>query len=798
MSRPRLSLRHGASFAVVAGLTTWVTMLPWRGFADDSGPYLGVLLMLALTLGPFGAALRWLRIPVFLVPVAQLLVLGVVLLGKYGGPDSGAPFPTPKAVQHTLDAFSQALASADRYAAPIPLNVPSVAPLIIVSGAIALIMVDVLAGALGRVPLSGLVLLMLYSLPVTVWDSNISWWVFCLSAAGFMFMLFLREDERFSQWGRAITGAAEDPTGFGVRTGTARTNALAMGAVATAAAVVLPVFVPTLNFAIFDNGKGPGGGDDVTIVNPMADLRRDLRQGKDVALLTVNTDQKKPPSYLRYSVLEDFTGEEWRTGDRQIPDNQVADGHQLPMPPGLSNAVPRESFTAEYDATAAFHSKWLPVPTPATEVDAPGFWKYDTDTLDFLSADDNDASGLHYTASGLDLQIDDSALAGVGSAPPLILDEFTEVQGVPDSVRTLAFDIIEGQTTDYGRARAIQDFFWDPKNGFTYSTTVASGNGGHELEAFLADGPDGRTGYCEQFASAMAIMAREVKIPARVALGFLTPEELTPGTYVFSSHDLHAWPELYFDGIGWVRFEPTPGGPGSVDSHRPAYTRGDPGDLTPTTLPTANPTTDDTATKGSAASATPTPTNDKGTAGQGGSFPWLTVLLVLLAIVVVTALLLVPRTLRRVRRESRWRVGTAESAWAELLDAATDLGVAWPPGRSPQTTGAILSEHFAAAGDVARPMHGPETNPGADEALRRVVHAVEIERYAPRPLETSAEALREDVSTCVEALRAGVPERTRRRADWLPASLRNRRAHVRTQTSEVEAGSDQVVEHVGR
>ncbi|MGM3293757.1 transglutaminase-like domain-containing protein, partial [Escherichia coli] len=89
-----------------------------------------------------------------------------------------------------------------------------------------------------------------------------------------------------------------------------------------------------------------------------------------------------------------------------------------------------------------------------------------------------------------------------------------------------------------------------------------TGNGGDELEEFLTDDEDGRTGYCEQFASAMAVMARSLGIPARVAMGFLEPTEEGRGQWVYSTDDLHAWPELYFAGQGWVRFEPTPGGPG--------------------------------------------------------------------------------------------------------------------------------------------------------------------------------------------------------------------------------------------
>ena len=65
-------------------------------------------------------------------------------------------------------------------------------------------------------------------------------------------------------------------------------------------------------------------------------------------------------------------------------------------------------------------------------------------------------------------------------------------------------------------------------------------------------------GYCVQFATSMAIMARTLDIPARVAVGFLPGESDRNGSYVVTGQRSHAWPELYFEGYGWVRFEPTP------------------------------------------------------------------------------------------------------------------------------------------------------------------------------------------------------------------------------------------------
>ena len=60
----------------------------------------------------------------------------------------------------------------------------------------------------------------------------------------------------------------------------------------------------------------------------------------------------------------------------------------------------------------------------------------------------------------------------------------------------------------------------------------------------------------------MALFARLLGIPARVGMGYTAGSQLADGSWVVQTKDAHAWPELYFDGVGWLRFEPTPGGDG--------------------------------------------------------------------------------------------------------------------------------------------------------------------------------------------------------------------------------------------
>ena len=146
-----------------------------------------------------------------------------------------------------------------------------------------------------------------------------------------------------------------------------------------------------------------------------------------------------------------------------------------------------------------------------------------------------------------------------------------------------AREVTTGQPTEYDQALALQTWLRDPTE-FTYNQTVdasvGDGNGSQAILAFLQT----RQGYCVHFASTMAVMARQLGIPARVAVGFALGHTVQ-GKQVVGLHELHAWPELYFQGSGWVPFEPTPGGPASQP---PSWARVRPVATSTTAAPTAS------------------------------------------------------------------------------------------------------------------------------------------------------------------------------------------------------------------
>jgi hypothetical protein len=108
----------------------------------------------------------------------------------------------------------------------------------------------------------------------------------------------------------------------------------------------------------------------------------------------------------------------------------------------------------------------------------------------------------------------------------------------------------------YRQVLGIQNHL-SPTNGFKYDETVEPTDNQYALVDFLTKT---KRGFCQQFASAMAVLLRSIGIPARVAVGFTqgTFDSQTDVTTVTSA-DAHSWVEVWFgNAYGWLAFEPTP------------------------------------------------------------------------------------------------------------------------------------------------------------------------------------------------------------------------------------------------
>lgn len=189
-----------------------------------------------------------------------------------------------------------------------------------------------------------------------------------------------------------------------------------------------------------------------------------------------------------------------------------------------------------------------------------------------------------YTVTGLISNIDEQSLRRAGTDYPRWVTE--HYLSLPDTVtertKTLAREIVTkaAATTPYDQALAIQTYL----RRFPYNERrLAPPENRDWVDYFLFDG---RTGYCDDFATSMVVMLRSLNIPARWVQGYaggtLNPQE---NAYIVRESIAHSWPEIYMPGYGWQRFEPTPASY-AIPPDRPHQ----PNTLDPPTTPDQNTT----------------------------------------------------------------------------------------------------------------------------------------------------------------------------------------------------------------
>jgi hypothetical protein len=332
-----------------------------------------------------------------------------------------------------------------------------------------------------------------------------------------------------------------------------------------------------------------------------------------------------------------------------------------------------------------------------------------------------------------------------------------------ETVVALAEQATSGANTFYDKAMAIQQYL-RATGGFTYSLTLAPqpkdqfGNdtGADPLTNFLVT----KQGYCVQFASAMAMMSRAVGIPARVAIGFLPGTE-AKGVWSVTASDAHAWPELYLDGIGWTRFEPTPARATPPPYAIPATTPATSVDALPSD-PATTPAPRTTARKDLGDPQAGNGTTQEVGWSLGSAVRWLTRgwgLVLLVTLIGLFGSLVVPSAglwrRRRILRTARTPAERVEVQWELLTSSLGDLGIAPAPSRTPRQQHSYYDQEAFLEG-------------ASSQALGRVVRTLELSRYAvsaPDPAGLSADA--HEVLRAVATTRRG---RERVRAALWPSS----------------------------
>ncbi|GAA5119425.1 hypothetical protein GCM10023320_25140 [Pseudonocardia adelaidensis] len=717
------TLASGLAVLLAGGPVTAVVQgVSWIGYALAA---VAVVVAAGLLLHRFGAIVTVLGQCVGVLLVVTIFFGDGALLGF---------LPGPAALGHFGALLGGAGQQIDASTAPVAAT-PEI--LFLVTAAFGLLTVGVYGAAVvARAPAAaGVPLLAVFAVPAALADQLLPWWAMAGAAAGFGLLLV------------AAGGLHSQLTGG---------TALVAGAVVVALGIGLVTpFIGTAGRFASGGGSGPTGSIGLT---PFAALRGQLEQSTPAQLFEVRG--LTHPTYLRALTLRQYVPDKGWEATRPAP------GIPLPGPVQQQPDVPGDFVDVDI-TNLNFRDYWLPLyGEPIDVADLPETqWLYDA------------ASGTGYT--GRPRQEDGWRQRAVLPTPSMqqlraaqgidgVGLEYLDTTGVDPRVGQIAKEVIGNAGPGFDRVFALQNWFAGPGSQFTYSLQTAPGSGDDALVEFLTTG---KTGYCEQFASAMAVMLRTVGVPSRVAIGFTAGVD--EGDHrTISTSDAHAWVEAWFPGIGWTAFDPTP----LTDGRRidPPYVEeaeaelasqeSAPADEAPAPEPLSG---DDQAPE----PASPEPTQPDAAPSvesPGVDIPVWPFVAALLAVVIA----LVPAAMRirdRRRRLAAVAGGGPEAAgagWDELLAESTDRGADTPPSDTVR----------AAARRLVREHH---LEPDAQQALRQVIGAVEASWYGgthPR-----AGELDEPVRAVAAGIAAGSALSLRGRL--LPRSVvqraRDRRAEAR-------------------
>ncbi|MFC6706133.1 transglutaminaseTgpA domain-containing protein [Flexivirga alba] len=701
IARARLSETALAFVGTVVAIWPLTTLL-------QGGSWLWALILLSAFIGLVGAAMRTTRASAAVILLVQVVVLLVVvaLLNVHDHLDSTLVSAIHDLVQEANDTVRQSSVPA-----PVTPGLLMMLELIVPGLAIG---IDFLAVTSRQPALAGVPMMVIYMLSTSNTGSALNPIFFIMLAAAWLTMLAHGSGVLVRGWSsvraRALTPTLhEDQLGLAGLASVAR----ALGIVTILLALIVPVLLPSSGPHYFAKGLGRGGhggGEGVVAFSTTVNLAKDLRKTNGTPVLTFKTTDVSPPP-LRVTAGGTYANGEWR--DFPKATGLVISPNGQPLPPPDGSVTTKDAYVEHMqvsDNTMAAPNVPAPFPIEAGDF-GQSQWGYSPTTQQPYVT----KAAKSYA---LDYRIPQRDAYQPGKADPQKFSETLRLDPKSASrVRALAGSL--GGKNSFDQAVRIQDYL--RSSSFTYSLTLAAtqtanGKKLDPLSNFLVT----KKGYCTQFATAMIMLARADGIPARMALGFLPGTPAANDTYTVVQSNAHAWPELFLRGLGWTRFEPTPG---SHTGAAPTYT-------TQTSSGGAvghAPSAQSTAPKSSAAAPSATPSKTASTTPKSSSggrhIDWAGNLLVILLVLVVGLLgaLVLPLLARRHRESISARLREhrpVEAQWQVLQTRLGDLGIPPPDAESsPRATERYYRSRAALP-------------PAGLDALHSAVQTLEQERYA--------------------------------------------------------------------
>ncbi len=688
-SRAELSRTGDTPLAAVLLFSIVAAILPLLRVVA-AGTWLVVAVAVAAALLLVGVGLRRLHTPAVVVTLAELVTAGALVTAVYFGDTALLlVIPTPGTFAEVPSLIAGASGQIVNGVAPLTADRPLAVLAVTAVAALTILLDHTVITA--RMPLlAAIALVAVWLIPALSVPAPVDLIAFVVFAAAVLLLIRTetRSRERALARSAAAASAAEarqrgeaEPRRRLPRSGAVLAAGLAVTAIVATVIVVPELPRPAPRVGI---GTGPA-----TTINASLELGDDLRRPTDVEVLTTRTNAPSMP-YLRAATLSSFDGRVWE------PDRDET----TPLTPEALGPVVADPDVrvTEYQTTVSItqlSSAWLPVPGPAVRVDdLSGGWEAMPSNRTVVAAD-TDTQGQEYVTTTHVVRPTLEQIQAAGTTIDGLPDTVTQLPAdMPGAIERTAREVTAGAENDYDRLAALQRWFRSAEFTYSLDAPVSDGFDGSGVDA-IADFLEVRSGYCVHFASAFAVMARTLDMPSRIVVGYL-PGTLTgrvvDGESVATvlSSQLHAWPEVYFAGIGWVPFEPTNslGTPASYT--RSAQPLPDDGgqDVPPAPAP------QQTATVAPDGGPTPTPTASTGTSAGSETSPLALALPYGGVVLGFAALVLLPALLGAARR--RWQTTAAErgdvlAAWRIVRESARDIGVRIDDAESPRALGIRLA-----------------------------------------------------------------------------------------------------------
>jgi transglutaminase-like putative cysteine protease len=659
-----------------------------------------------------------------------------------------------------------------QYSPPVPATKPVDFVAVLGIGGVAII-VDLIAVRIRRPALAGLPLLLLFSVPVA---SNLKSFgvdqtlTFALALAAYLTLLSTDGRQRLRMWGRLVTvrRMTADEGGAGPDTRDMAATGRRIGLTAVCLAIVVPIVVPVSKpHDIFGKtpgaGGAPGGSGAASDESPLLNVKDFLDERHPRQVLTYTTDASEPgENYLQQFVLT----YDYKTNSWPVVNSQPGQAKSARLPdeiPGLAPGTPVHTTQSKITIGDQPGDSEVPLPYAPVRITGVPFRQLSeaAGTLMVFDAVQRTNLQLTVTSEVADPTPQDLNLAQAETVPNSIQNAFGGYRG-PYKAQLLAIAEQHTKNAETWLQEAVDLQNWFTSSGsFTYTLNPRLPGSGVWLKEFLTTR---KRGMCQEFAWAFAVLARLLGMPSRIVVGYTAGTPNSAGTvWQVTTADAHAWPEIYFPSVGWVRFEPTPGGTtGQSTATPPRYTL----DVSNGSSPNPQ-VSSPTGPSGSSTGKATNPNSRTHIAQEGANgassaaaaksqgFPaWIVVVLVALL------LLAMPALVRWLTRRRRWMraagdAGLAVAAWREVQDILTDYRIATLPSDSPRTA-------------VRRVAEAARLGPGPREALARIGTAVERARYSlgPQP----GASLPADVATVRRAIAASATRAQRLRAFLLPPS----------------------------